>query len=160
MNKDGNSLATDGGYWQNTHLLQSLETQPTLELCVNPLQKSRNKGDTRRCLIRAFGAALLIPAKCCWPDPNPSHVPGMWICPFWNRRMWAARWHSFCRASSSPPEVHSHSGRPGGTQENLVEFSPNLSKASSKCLHIRLFRKNRHYGEIRNWMADTNEEQK
>lgn len=63
MNKDRNSLATAVGYWHNTHLLQSPETQPILKLCVNPLQKSRNKGDTRRCLIRAVSAALLIPAK-------------------------------------------------------------------------------------------------
>lgn len=117
MNKDGNSLAADVGYWQNTHLLRSPETQPTLKLRVNPLQKSRNKGDTRRCLIRALSVALLIPAKLCWHDPNPSHVPRMWICRLWNRRMGGAWWQSLCRARSSLPEVHRQLGRPGADRK-------------------------------------------
>lgn len=46
------------------------------KICVNPHQKSRNKGDIRRCSGRDFGTALSLPARQCWCDPNPSHVPG------------------------------------------------------------------------------------
>lgn len=44
MSKNGNSLAADVGYWQNTHLLRSPETQPTLKLCKSSPEKQEQRG--------------------------------------------------------------------------------------------------------------------
>lgn len=57
------------------------------------------------------------------------------------------------RGSQPVRQTWGHTGK-------LDRIFLNLLKASSKCLYIRLFRKQRHYGEIRNWLGDTNEEQK
>ena len=45
-------------------------------------------------------------------------------------------------------------GRPRGDVGKLDIIYPDILKAYSKCLHIRLFRNQRHYGEIRNWLGD------
>ena len=58
----------------------------------------------------------------------------------------------------SPREVHSQLGRPRGDAGKLDIIYPDILKAYSKCLHIRLFRNQRHYGEIRNWLGDRNQE--
>lgn len=86
------------------------------------------------------------------PQPRPWD---MWICHFWDGRKRGARQRSFFRVTSSPLHQGSQPiGQAGGDAGKRDLIYPDILKAYGKCLRIRFFRNQRHYGEIRNWSGE------
>lgn len=119
------------------------------KICVNPHQKSRNKGDIRRCSGRDFGTALSLPA-----NAGAIPTPAMSLGHVDLSLLGQEKWRSLVAQLLQGDLFSQRAGQTRGDAGKLDVIYPDVLKAYRKSLCIRLFRNQRHYREIRNWLGD------